>query len=253
MKFYYKFIIILFIFPCILYSEELDVYYIDKPPYYYTSSEGLPSGFLLKITQMILDNAGIEYTIQEAPAKRVLQILKNKENTLSPGWYKTIDRSEEYIYSDSIYQDSPSLIILSRDLYKDQKEISFEEILASGLKLVLVDGYSYGKWYDNHLQNYASNIEYLNTVTMNIIMMISRNRADWTLVNAEETMWLFEYYPHIAEDVRSISIQDSPRGNHRYLIFNPQVNEEIISRINVSIEEIKRSEEYINTISLYEK
>ncbi|MBC2714811.1 MAG: transporter substrate-binding domain-containing protein [Desulfobacteraceae bacterium] len=141
-------------------SDAISVYYYDRPPYRIKISEAEVSGIMVDITKLIFQNMGISYKFEEIPFKRLLEELKSPIPACFPGILQTKDRKEFYLYSDPVFKNEPLLILINSWSRKSLSEKpTIEEVLTSHLKLGVVDGYSYGSWYDEKIKQYHTNQE----------------------------------------------------------------------------------------------
>ncbi len=233
-------------------SPVLTVYYFHRPPYYEKLSDGTAGGFLVEITRMVLDDAGIDHEFEEIPPKRILMKLRKENDACSVGWFRTAEREEEYRFSESIYQDKENVFILCRKHMQCNDPSDIAQILSSGYKLTLVDGFSYGEWYDRAIDEYSGRVERISSIPLNIIKMINACRTDYTMLGKEEALFILESSPELAENTEMIYIKDAPQGNHRYLLFPKQTDPELIKRVNESISRIKNEDAYRSLIKPYE-
>lgn len=239
--------------------DELPVYYYDRPPYRIKVSETEVSGLMIDITKLVFQNAEIACTFIEIPFKRMLETLKEPVPACFPGILRTECRNELYLFSDSVFQNEPLMVFINRhSIDKLSKTPTMEEILTSHLKLGVVDGYSYGAWYDEKIRQYHSDYETISygkaeweIEVQNIAAMIMDRRVDYTFMSPVEISWIYGINPAIKASTKNVQIADAPEGNHRYIVFSKAVGQETVNQVNRAIKKVINSDEYVTIINNY--
>lgn len=219
-------------------SAPLMLTYIDKPPYYYTDN-GQPQGFLLLRVRAMLDRAGIAYSLQEQPPKRILQLMQaNQEATCSIGWFKTAERTQFAQFSLPIHRDAPMLAIASA-LHAQQIRSAgtvTQTLARPSLKVGIVDGYAYGDYLDNQFQQLPANrIERTPALVLNNLLKITRDRIDLTFVDREEWQYLKSRPELTGLPLEAIELSDLPPGKERFLMCSQLVPTAVLNDINQAI------------------
>lgn len=233
-------------------QDALTVHYFHRPPLYETLSDGSAGGFLIEITRLVLEDAGIEYIFEETPPKRILEILSENTFSCSAGWFFTPERQEKYIFSESLYQDRENVFIINTISCCSESPVDIKTMLSSECELTLVDSFSYGQWYDDALLPYLQKINRVNVMPLNIIRMVNARRTGYTMTSKEEALWVLANFPECSENTAVITIKDAPRGNLRYILFPVEFDPELLRRIDSSIERIKKSDSYRRILKPYE-
>ena len=215
-------------------AEPLPIYYIEKPPYYYTD-QGAANGFLLNITQAIATHAGIAANFQSGPAKRILLKLEQDATpACSIGWFKTEQRAAFAWFSAPIYRDTPMQVLSASHMLKQISNYpTFASLLTSNLRLGLVDGFSYGA-LDAELLKVRS--QKITATPAQIVRMLAAERIDYTLIDAQELPYMLAQTEIKANALTAINFPDIPPGQLRYLMCSHAIGKDIETRINHAIQ-----------------
>jgi polar amino acid transport system substrate-binding protein len=226
----------------------LTVYYYERMPYY-GEIDGRVSGFLAEIARLVLDDAGIPYTFEDAPATRVLENLKLPGDACALGWFRTPQREAIYAYSrEAMYRDEPFWAII--DASKARllpPRPAVEDILRSGWRLGLIEGYVYGPWLDEKIGVHAPESEIVNIRNDSEIMyrMLANGRFDYMFASREESLFIIGHLgAEIGRRLALVELADAPAGNPRYFILSKGVDGAMLARIDASLARIKRGEAY---------
>lgn len=230
-------LLFLMILPGVVFCEKIIVSYLERPPYYETVG-GVPSGFLVDLTLKIMDDAGIDYQLREMPPKRIILELKSmKKPHCSIGWFRKKERFAYAKYSKAIYINKPiEVLTTKRNIafiknYRKVRELFKDRTLCVGL----IGVFSYGEYIDALIDNIIPNYYELPNEQNKLPRLIYRGRISYMLVAPEEIDHLLKSSGLRRDAFVSFRMEDIPKGNKRYLIFNKVVSDETINRINISI------------------
>ncbi|MEJ5300049.1 MAG: transporter substrate-binding domain-containing protein [Thermodesulforhabdaceae bacterium] len=217
--------------------SKLTVYYFHRPPYY-VKTDGEPKGFLMVFVERVLEKAGIEAEFKEVPPKRILEELKKPQLACSPGWFKTPEREELYLFSATIYQNAPLTFVVTKS--KEKTRITLDEIsnlFKSSRDPGIVCGFSYGPFLDAVFSTEKAT-RCISTDVLNVVRMVSAGRVDFTLISPEELGYIASIYPELRESIAMVPIEGIPEGNRRYLMCSKGVTPDMMDRINRAIHEL---------------
>ena len=94
-----------------LVAAQVDVLYLERPPYYYTISNE-SAGFLNETTKQLFTDAGIEFKLYPMPPKRIIKAIKNDSQlSCSPGWFKNKERLSFAKFTLPFYQVGFNIIM----------------------------------------------------------------------------------------------------------------------------------------------
>lgn len=212
------------------------VHYHERKPYYETRSDGV-HGLCADPLKLVFEKAGVSFRWEKTPPKRQLEILKhNPGRNCLLGWFKTPKREKIAKYSLYIYQDKPAIAIARSDNDKISSGCSLKDILSNqNLVLLRKDGYSYGNYLDEQIGKLKPAEEITSTDNLGMLQMIQVGRADYFFIAQEEAEVLMAVSGAPTKDLKYIRFTDMPKGNRRYIIFSPLIDDEILSRINTAI------------------
>ncbi len=212
----------------------LPLYYIDKPPYYFTHAQQ-PSGFLLARAMLILQTAGISSQPRERPAPRILhELTRDHAPFCSVGWFKTPEREAIAWFSEPIYQDVPMwLLVRQEDAGAMVKLKSLHTLLRAQYRIGVVSGFSYGAALDRQLDQTLVPVDrQAKSVEIAIGRLLAR-RVDAIIADRVETTYLLNKQDLPSEKLLAVRFADIPEGNHRYLMCSanlPSTTQQAINR-----------------------
>jgi hypothetical protein len=100
------------------------------------------------------------------------------------------------------------------------------------IKLLIKDGFSYGKYLDNNIAKYQPTTISSLTTNHNMLNMIKNKRADYMLISYEEAYNLFQTDITLEKNMKIRYLTDIPKGNKRYLMCSQKVPDSFINKIN---------------------
>ncbi|GFM34074.1 transporter substrate-binding domain-containing protein [Desulfovibrio subterraneus] len=216
-------------------AEPLLVLYMERPPYYYTSKEGKPSGFLLEQAMAVFAKAGVPFRTRSLPAKRIVQMLKEEQlNAASVGWFMTEERRQWGVFSSLLYHDQP-LVALHRKGVLNGKdgEIDLSDLLKDrNVTLGVIDGFSYGESVDESIKEYSPRRFVLVGDQVQLAKMLGAGRIDYILAAPEEVHYLLSQAGLREDEFGFTLLRDVPGGNSRYILFSKAVDASTIRKVN---------------------
>jgi uncharacterized protein (TIGR02285 family) len=221
-------------------GEELIVHYHERRPYYY-SGENDVQGLCVDTIKQALHKAGVPFKWAKTPSKRQLEIIKqDKGRHCILGWFKTPEREAYAKYSLPIYQDLPAIALARADNPYIQSTTRVEDVLSNNnLVLLKKDGYSYGTFLDNQIAALIPRQKITTAKNDKMLEMIRIGRADYFFIAKEEADVLTGTSGIPKNDFQYIRFSNMPNGNKRYALFNKQVEDAVIGKINTAIESIR--------------
>ncbi|UXY15095.1 transporter substrate-binding domain-containing protein [Chitiniphilus purpureus] len=212
--------------------------YPDKPPFYYTDSQGRPAGFLLRQTQAMLSAAGIAARYEFRPPKRALQeIGYGGQPMCSIGWFKTPERLRLGWFSNALYRDPPMLVVTRSTLVEQLRRHGNAARLLTDPKLMpgLIASFAYGTYLDGLLAARGAQVDRSAQNPAQNLAMVARGRVDYAFFDPSE----FDYWqrqPILRQyNVAALPLPDLPAGNARHLLCSHQVPATLLDRLNQAI------------------
>lgn len=219
-------------------DEAVVVYYHERRPYYVTTPKQV-HGLIADRVNWIFKDAGIPYVWRKAPAKRQLEVIRdNAQGVCAVGWYKTPEREAFGNFTLPIFMESPTMAIARAD----NDQIRTGETLARTLsnrrlRLLRKDGYSYGKFIDDAIRQFAPRGMVTTAENLSMVKMIHTHRADYFFISKEEAEDLILCSGLPVKDFQVIRFSDMPLGNKRYLICSRKIEEMTLLRLNRAIKD----------------
>ena len=222
----------------------LDVYYFNRPPLYITEAEGRPGGLIIDAARRVFDKAKVEYRFVEFPNKRIVNVIQRQENACGVGWFKTRERRKFAVFSLPIYQDQPLCLLVNHAKSpRLPAKPTIAQALDSGLRLGVLDGFSYGYWADSKIAKHRPPSERVTTQQVNLLRMVAAGRVDFMLISPEEVFWLLSKNEDLKGEVVMLKLADAPAGNLRRIMFNRGMDPALVKRIDRAIESMKLTAE----------
>ena len=245
---------ILILFNIVVYSDDniLTVYYFDRMPYYGTENNE-PKGIIVEISKLIFDEAGIKYKFEDLPSMRILERMKNNGNMASLGWLKNTEREKIYSFtSEPVYQDEPYCVLANSSISdKFKNNNSIEEILTNKMILGVVTGFAYGEWLNGKIIKYKPKKQEVNIGddADKMYQMLSINRFNYMFAGFEESLYVISRNSDYKKNIVIIPISDARFGNQRYIMFNKDIDQNMLRKINGAVEKIKHDDRYKKIIA----
>jgi polar amino acid transport system substrate-binding protein len=219
-------------------DDAIVVYYHERRPYYVTTPNQV-HGLIADRVNWVFKDAGINFIWRKAPAKRQLEIIRNNEQrACAVGWYKTSEREAFGNFTLPIYLDNPTMAIARADNDQIRSGDPLARTLSNHrLRLLRKDGYSYGRFIDDGIKEYAPRDMVTTADNLSMIKMIHTHRADYFFISKEEAEDLILCSGLPAKDFRVIGFSDMPHGNKRYLICSPKIEEMMLLQLNRAIKD----------------
>ena len=232
---------------------ELTVYYFERMPFF-GDRDGKAAGLLIDVSRLILDEAGIDYRFVNVPVVRLFDSLRKPGNSCLVGAHRTKERESIYAYSDDfIYRDQPFRVVINKAKRKVLPERpTIRQILESGLRLGVAEGYVYGDWLDRRIVEHQPRLQKINIGNDSEKMhkMIIGDRIDYMFAVAEEAQHIVAEDQEHRDHLTTVEIADAPNGNMRYLLCSKGIDAAMMTKINAAIKTIKASRGYERAIAL---
>ncbi len=216
-------------------QSPIQLYYYDRAPYAVPDTQGEVSGLCATPAANAFKQAGISFQWKKMPFKRQLVTIKhNKKPGCGIGWFKNPERESFARFTDSIYQDKPAIIISKKgnNALKQHRDLIslFED---KKVKLLVKDGFSYGAYVDELINNYDPVIVSVVTSTnVQMLQMILSGRADYFFISEEEAEHIILSAGYEMSQFQLQHFGDMPAGNRRYIACSQQVSPETIDVLN---------------------
>ena len=226
---------------------EVTLYYYERMPFF-GDSGGKPAGLLIDIAKLVFDEAGTSYQFVNVPVVRFFESLRKPGNSCVIGALRTKEREAIYTYSDDfIYRDQPFRIIVSKAKRKTLPERpTIKQVLESGLRLGVTEGYVYGDWLDRKIAEHQPIVQKINigNETEKMHKMLIAGRFDYMVAVAEEARHVVAKDQEHRSRLTTVEIADAPRGNMRYLLCSKGIDSAIMQKMNAAIKTVKSTRDY---------
>lgn len=222
-------------------STELNLLYIEYPPYYETRPDGSVGGILFDIARKLFERAGVTCRYSSVPSKRVMLEMENGTAVASIGWFKTAEREKIAKFSLPIYQNKPPGIFMLREkMAQFARYDSIRQLMDSKLfKIGRIDGHSEGEYLDSVLWQHTDQTVWVAADEVQLIKMLKAGRFDFILLPPEEVEVLVKGAGYRMEDFLLQPMIDIPSGNTRHIMYSRSIDDELIKRIDeIIVEEL---------------
>ncbi len=219
-------------------ENPMQLYYYDRAPYSVTDAQGAVSGLCATPAANAFKQAGIPFQWKKMPFKRQLVTLKhNKKRACGIGWFKKPEREVFARFTDSIYQDQPAVTISKKgnDALEPHRDLIslFED---KKVKLLVKDGFSYGAYVDELINNYdPQTVSVVTSTNVQMLQMLLSGRADYFFISEEEAKHIVAKAGYDVSQFQLRDYSDMPAGNRRYIACSNQVSTEIVGLLNSAL------------------
>lgn len=217
--------------------SQLQVLYIDYPPYYTNTTDGKPSGLIVDIARRVFARAGVEASFACLPSKRVILAMQEGAAVASLGWFKTTEREKFAQFSHPVYVNQPVEVVMLRSVAsKFAPFASLKDLVASRqFTIGRIDGHSEGTYLDQLLANYTEQTVWVTEEKVRLIRMLKNRRFDFTLLPPEEVEVLVEAAGLTMNEFARQTMADIPLGNARHIMYSRTIDPALITRIDAAI------------------
>jgi hypothetical protein len=215
-------------------SPALTLLYYERPPFHYTGPDHKPAGILVEATERTLRQAGLSFTWEVRPPKRILnEVFDGRENTCSPGWFSTAERREKAIYSDPMMTAGP-LVGIVNEQSRTKATTDARTTVASMDMIVVRDYLTRGSYLDRLLSDLPPS-HVMRRTDVNVPSMlatVTAHHADMAMITEEEAAW---FLPDAAPGLSIVHFADNERREERYLICSKLTDPALIARFNAAL------------------
>lgn len=212
--------------------------YPEREPFYVTKPDGSVTGLVADPVNAAFAKMGVPINWQLLPFNRVLLMLKkNSAPVCSPGWYKNPEREEYARFSSAIYADQ-ALIGLTRSDFPVKQGISAKELFEQkGIQFLAKTSFSYGAYLDELIKKKpVQEVQITSAPTVsNLVKMIAKSRADFTVVTQEEVAMWVKQEGYIMSDFKVLVFSDVPAFEKRYILCSKAVSEKFMVDLDSAI------------------
>ena len=232
-------VLFLVLVPVVVFAGgPLTISYFERPPYYYTSQAGKPSGLLVERSREILEETGVVSQYLSLPPNQILYILRHaKTPHCSIGWFKTAERELYAKFSEPIYRDQPLVLLTQKKQQQKFANLKTLRQVFSSTHLIMarMGEFSYGNYVDTLIGELVPKSIFFTGKQEALLQAVADGRATYMLVAPEEVSTLVNSSKLSGKDFFTLRFADVPAGTLRYLMCNLQVDEETINLVNATI------------------
>ena len=222
-------------------STELNLLYIEYPPYYELNRDGNLDGILVNIANKVFDRAGVKYKYRNMPPKRIMLEMEKGTPVASLGWLKTTEREKFAKFSLPIYLNKPvGVFMLRQNMSRFAEFDSFDQLMDSRkFSIGRIEGHSEGEYLDSMLADHTDKTAWVSTDEVQLIKMLKAKRFDFILLAPEEMDALVNRANCSLDDFHLQAMRDIPNGNARHIMYAKSIDDEFVKMIDkIIVEEI---------------
>lgn len=210
------------------------IHYFERPPFYEADAQGQPRGLVMTPLRQAVARAGLTVRWAHTPSQRQLLLIEQGRGLdCGAGWFRTPAREALGQFSASLYTDSPLVLIARRDAGL-RPGMTVAEVLAGPQRALVKGGFSYGQQLDDSLQQRSPPPQKAYGEMPQLLRMLIADRADWTLVSAEEATPLLDGLTG-RHGLQVLPFADAPSGRSRYLYCNKAVPAAWLQRLDAAL------------------
>ncbi|MDF0606277.1 transporter substrate-binding domain-containing protein [Neisseriaceae bacterium TC5R-5] len=216
-------------------QNEVTLHFNERPPYLQVTANGA-SGLTATPAANAFRHANIPFHWQKTPSERQLYLLQHNEGLdCAVGWYKTPAREKFAQFTSPIYRDRAYVAVV-RQQSSLQEGMSLEAALASGQRLLMKQGYSYGPTVDAKIAKQAPKVVATTSENRDMLQMLAAgDRADWLIISDEELGYFLKSKVVPENTVRRVALTGMPAGLPRYILCSQKVPRTVIEALNKSM------------------
>jgi uncharacterized protein (TIGR02285 family) len=247
MRYFYLLIAMFILFICSIpvnAQNPIQLYYYDRAPYATTDTQGEVSGLCATPAANAFKQADIPFQWKKMPFKRQLATIKhNKKLGCGIGWFKKPERESFARFTDSIYQDKPAVVISKKgNIVLEQHRNLISLFEDKKVKLLVKDGFSYGAYVDELINDYdPKTVSVVTSTNVQMLQMILSGRADYFFISEEEADHIILSAGYERSQFQLQHFADMPAGNRRYIACSHQVSPEIVDLLNLALTRTRRN------------
>ncbi len=225
--------------------REIAVYVYHRPPFFTATREG-QGGAMVEMTRMVLERAGLKPRMITSNFNEILDIFRSGAPfACAPGYYRTDDRKQFARFPTPLYQPLPPVLIVRRaDAGLAASARSIDALLAGGLRVVLGDGYWYGRWLSEALQRTGATPARSREENAELLRSIANGAHDLTFMGHEEAVHLLRDHADLRGRLALRPVPGAPAGEPRCLMLGRGVDEATALRIETAIRELADTPRY---------
>jgi uncharacterized protein (TIGR02285 family) len=222
-------------------AQKVSILYNERPPYTVTAPDGTVNGLTADPVDYAFAKAGIPVCWESTPTKRQMAAIEaGTPMTCALGWFKIPDREKFAKFTVAIYQDKPTVALASSANRRIESGKTLESILENkDLVLLVKEGFSYGKFLDDKIKEFAPPRETTLAENVGMLEMIQKMHADYMFVAPEEANALIRSAGFEESDFKVITFSDITGGAKRYLMCSRQLPDEVLEKLNTGIKEYR--------------
>lgn len=222
---------------CVAAQGPITLAYNDRPPYIVALQDGSAVGLTATPAANAFRHAGIPMIWKKVPTNRQLAILKdNTGRDCAIGWFKNAEREQYLKFTKAIYRDRPTVLLANREFVFQPNETLQSMLSRQEVRVLVKDRFSYGAYIDGLLANVKPQTVITTNENLQMVEMIRARRADFMFAAEEEARYLIEQAGFKTHDFKMIRPPDMPPGEKRFIVCSKMVEDEIIAKLNASIE-----------------
>jgi ABC-type amino acid transport substrate-binding protein len=218
-------------------ADPITLYYYERPPYSVTAENGTVSGLLIEPTRAAFKGAGVPFRLELASITRILDLIRDEQHgpACSGGWFKTEERARYAKFTKPFYRETTAIGIAAKSLAVPPGT-RVADLLAGPATLVVIDGYSYGRYLDSLIQQKdPKQILRLTRPDRTMFDMVISGHADLVLTNEDDAAAAATLGVG-GPDYPILHFPDIPQGDTRYIMCSRSVPDEVIDRLNQAID-----------------
>lgn len=220
-------------------GDVLSVYVMAKPPITRILADGRPGGPLVERLQQVAQLAGLQLRWEVVPLKRSLMELQRNELPICAlGVFRNAERERWARYSRPLWQDDRQVLVARPEAAArlHQHASLREALLDPQLRLLLVDGVSYGVTLDSWIAAREVAPHRVPVGTDRVLGMLARGRGDFTISDPQEFHMTQSEQPDLrAAKLAAVALPGMPEGSTRHLICSLKVPTSLLQRIDAAI------------------
>ena len=216
-------------------TSPIYLYFDSQPPYLKSSHNGI-YGITATLAADVFKAASLQFKWKRAPSDEQFDLLKeNKAKRCLIGRNRNLMQEEYARFTYPIYTDKPQVAISNKDNVLQVSTL--DELFSDSKKVMLVkEAHSYGQYVDQMVKKNKPRRLMLAIDTADMLLALSRHKADYMLIAPEEIEKTFEAAALNVGDFNINLLTDIPSGEQHNIVCSMQVSSEAIQKLNQAIQ-----------------
>jgi polar amino acid transport system substrate-binding protein len=214
----------------------------DRPPFLVQDKGALVGGLAGKPVLAAFEGAGIPLEWSFVPFKRQIYNIQGNVGQHCMVAFKTHEREAFAKFTLPIFRDGATVVLTRSDNDGLSKNETLRGVFGKRLQILIAkDGRSNGNVIDALIGELRPITTLVSADNSALLKMILLKRGDYMLVAPEEVEGMIKAAGLSQSDFKVVTLTDAPPGETRHIMCSKTMPDELINKLNLVIEKMKKS------------